>query len=490
MTEALLRDEYPNVHAVLIARDGRLVYEEYFEGVDRRWQEDGRRRDVPTTFDRDMLHEVRSVAKSVTSAVFGLAVADGAIESLDQPLFDFFPDYARLATPEKRRITLRHVLTMTAGLDWNENDIPPTDPGYHETLMYETSDPAGFILSRPLASEPGERWHYNGGLTTLLGMVIGRATGRSFGEYTRERLFEPLGIDRVEWGWLGTDGLGGGGENAWKDVPEFRWEGSESWSNVASPPFALWMRPRDLLKLGSLYLDGGRWNGRRILSEAWVEESLQPHVDGGPRSEHGEGASSQGAYGYQWYHEHYRLPYGEVTVHAARGNGGQRIWVVPELGLTAVQVTGNYNLWHASYQAERLLLERIVPWALGVEATYQHEITRPVHPLKPGEWSTTTLTAHERALYVGSYNFAGERSYIYDENGVLRFELPGAGAVDLLPEGNHVFASGLVVGNEPTKLFWPDARLHFVLDSGGEVERFEWREVATGIVTSAGTRVR
>lgn len=239
MTEALQRDEYPNVHAVLIAKDGKLVYEEYFEGIDRRWQADGRRRDMPTTFDRDMLHDVRSVAKSVTSAAFGLAVADGAIGSLDQPLLDFFPDYAYLATPERRRITLRHVLTMTAGLDWNENELPPTDPGYHEALMTETSDPAGFILARALDAEPGERWDYNGGLTTLLGIVVGRATGRSLGEYAQERLFDPLGIDRVEWGWLGADGLGGIGENAWKDVPELRWEGSEPWSNVASPPFAL-----------------------------------------------------------------------------------------------------------------------------------------------------------------------------------------------------------------------------------------------------------
>lgn len=250
------------------------------------------------------------------------------------------------------------------------------------------------------------------------------------------------------------------------------------------------MRPRDLLKLGSLYLNGGRWNGRQILPEAWVEESLRPHVEKGPPSEHGDGVTSHGSYGYQWHYDHYQLPYGEVTVHFADGNGGQLIWVVPELNLVAVQVAGNYGLWQYDYQAERLLLERIVPWALGVEATYQHEIARPVHPVKLGEWSSTTLTAHERALYVGWYDFAGERLGIYDENGVLRFELPGAGAVDLLPEGNHVFAAGLVEGDEPTKLYWPDARLHFVLDSGGEVERFEWREVVTGIVTSVGTRMR
>lgn len=492
MTEALGRGEYPNVHAVLIAKDGKLVYEEYFDGVDRRWQEDGQRRDVRTTFDREMLHDVRSVAKSVTSAAFGFAVADGSIGSLDQPLFDFFPEYNHLATPEKRRITLRHVLTMTAGLDWNENELRPTDPGYHETLMYETSDPAGFILARPLDTEPGERWDYNGGLTTLLGIVIGRATGRSFGEYTRERLFEPLGVERVEWGWLGGDGLGGIGENAWKDVPELRWEGSERWSNVASPPFALWMGPRDLLKIGSLYLSGGRWCGRQILPESWVEESLQPHVEKGPPSENGEGASSRGAYGYQWHHEHYRLPYGELEVHSARGNGGQRIWVVPELGLTAVHVTGNYNVWTASYQAERSLLEHIVPWALDIEASYQHEIPRPVRVVEPGEWPRVELSGVERALYVGTYEEkeTGDRMEVFEEEDGLRLTLPGSGAVHLISEGGHVFAAGRIDGGSVRKVFWPGARMHFVLGERGKVDGFEWREATTARVTSVGRRVR
>ena len=497
MTEALRRDEYPNVHAVLIAKGGRLIYEEHFEGTAWLWT-DGQMEAISAEFDRETLLEVRSVTKSVTSAVFGIALESGAIASVDESVFDYFPDYADLATSEKQGISLHHLLTMSAGFEWTE----VLEDWDDEQLLYANPDPAGFMLSRPLESEPGARWTYNGGLTTLLGLVIGRATGESFGEFARDRLFKPLGITDVEWGWQGTaedpipaeDGstyVSACCRMAWEDVEELRWEGTDPWASFASPSAGLWIRPRDLLKIGSLYLNGGRWNGRPVLTEEWVEQSLVNQIDR-PDSleEHGEGASSRRGYGYQWWHDRYELPYGALTVHAAYGNGGQRIWIVPELELVAVQVTGNYNLWYASYQAERLLLERILPWALGIEATYEHEIARSVRHLESGEWSSTTLTPQERARYVGSYDFAGERLMIYQENDALRFELPGQGVVDLLPVGDHVFAAGLVEGGEPTKIYWPDERLRFVLDETGEGERFEWIEVATGEVTSVGTRVR
>ena len=498
MTEALHSDDYPNVHAVLIAKNGRLVYEEHFDGTAILW-EGGQRKTTSARFTRETLHEVRSVTKSVTSAVFGIALESGAIESVDESLFDYFPDYAHLATPEKQKITLRHVLTMSAGIEWTE----VLEDWDDEQLLYGNPNPAEFMLSKPLVSEPGARWVYNSGLTTLLGLVIGRATGTSFGEYARARLFEPLGITDVEWAWPGTAEDPRPGEDgsiyvssccrsAWQNVKEFRWEGYAPWTSVAMPSVALWIRPRDLLKIGSLYLNGGRWNERKILSEKWVEASLAHHIDRseGPLQEHGQGVTSHNGYGYQWWHTRYSLPYGEITVHAAFGNGGQRIWIVPELDLVAVQVTSNYNLWYADYQAERLLLERIVPWAMEIESSYRHEIARPVHEFAPGEWSATALSARESTRYVGSYEFAGERLDIYQENGTLRFELPGEGSVALLPTGDHVFAAGPVEDGEPTRIYWPDERVHFVLDEAGEVEGCEWRSVATGEVINEGIRIQ
>lgn len=490
MTEAITRGEYANVHAVLIAKDGHLVYEEYFKGIDRRWLDDGTKQEVSTVFGRDTLHGVRSVTKSITSAAFGLVLADGAIESLDEPLFDFFPEYTSLASPEKQKITLRHVLTMSAGLDWNEDEVALDGNENHETVMYTSQDPAGFILSRPIETEPGERWTYNGGLTTLLGYVVSRATGQSFGAYARERLFEPLGITQVEWGWAGERGEGLTGTNAWRDIPELQWSGSQPWSLVASPFVALWLRPRDLLKFGSLYLNRGCWNGRQVLPEEWVARSIQDHIERpGSPEEHGDGVTSSRAYGYQWWHDRFQLPYGKLTVHAAYGRGGQRIWVIPELGVTAVQLAGNYDDWKAGYQAERLLLERIVPWALGIDAMYQHQLSRPVLQVEPGDWPILKLTDKQRAAYIGKYDQEGDELTVRDAAGILELTLPGPGAVQLIPQGNHVFAVGRVIDFQTRKVFWPTERMVFEIDATGKAARYEWRNVETGSVSQTATRV-
>ena len=488
MTEAVRRGDYANVHSVLIVKDGRLVYEEYFEGLDRRWLENGTRQEVSTVFDRETLHDLRSVTKSVTSALFGLVMDGGRIESLDQPLADFFPQYPALAEPEKEHITLRHVLTMSAGFDWNETRVAPDGGTNHETIMYTKEDPAGYVLGRPMVNEPGETWNYSGGLTTLLGYVAARASGQSLGELARQKLFEPLGITQVEWGWAGVYGQGRVGRNAWRGIPELRWRGTEPWSAVASPCAALWLLPRDLLKVGSLYLNQGSWNGQQVLPQNWVEESLQNHIDRpDPQQVNGQGASSRYGYGYQWWHDHYQLPYGEVLSQAAYGLGGQRIWVIPELALTAVQLAGNYDDWKASYQAERLLLEHIVPWALGVEATYEHQVSRPVLRIEPGEWAPATLSEEERVRYVGVYDQAGDHLEISDEGGVLQLTLPVVGVVQLIPDGDHTFAVGTVEDNQPRDIYWPSARMVFVLDDGGDVLQYEW--VDGGEVGLVGKRM-
>jgi CubicO group peptidase (beta-lactamase class C family) len=361
MTEAIRRQEYANIHAVLIPRDGRLVYEEYFPGMDRRWRSD-QRETVRTIFHRDTLHDTRSVGKSITSALVGIALGAGAIASLDTPLVAFFPEHADLATPEKRRITLRHALSMNAGLDWNELDVPYTDPANHSERMHASTDPAGFLLARPMAGEPGKWWSYNSGLPTLLGLVISRATGQPFGAYAREVLFEPLGITDVEWG----------GPHAWTAIPELAWRGSQAWARVANPGGSLWIRPRDLLKFGSLYLHGGRWNGRQVIPAEWMEESTRRHITVTDSiSDHGEHG-----YGYLWWHDRFRTDAGELEVHTASGNGGQRIFVIPSLNLAVTVLAGRYNDPEANWLPEQLLLRYIVPAARGSEQTRSSALAR------------------------------------------------------------------------------------------------------------------
>jgi CubicO group peptidase (beta-lactamase class C family) len=348
MTSAIQRqEEFVNVHAVLIVKGDRLVYEEYFAGEDRRWQGEGIE-SVSLSFGPDTLHDIRSAGKSVTSALVGIAVNSGAIESLDQSLLSFFPEHSDLATPEMRRVTLRHALTMSDGLDWNEGQVPYTDPTNDYERMGASTEPVRFLLDRPVAREPGSRWSYNSGMPVLLGLTVSRATGRPFGAYARDVLFEPLGITNVEWD----------GPPAWSDIRELEWDGGQPWARVAQPAGSLWMRPRDLAKFGSLYLNGGRWNGRQVLPAEWVEESTRWHIATRDSvSEYGEHG-----YGYLWPHDRFRTSGGELEVHTALGNGEQRIFVVPALDLVVVHLAGRYNE-DANWMSERLLLNHIVPAA-------------------------------------------------------------------------------------------------------------------------------
>ena len=152
MTGSIRANPAFNVHAVLIEHDGRLVYEEYFSGTDERR---GRSLGV-VAFTREMKHDIRSVTKSVISALVDIAAGSGAIRSLDAPLLDFFPEYADLQVPERRQITIRHALTMSAGFDWNE-DVSYRDPKNDETAMEWSADPLRYVLSRPIVARRQER---------------------------------------------------------------------------------------------------------------------------------------------------------------------------------------------------------------------------------------------------------------------------------------------------------------------------------------------
>ena len=222
MTAEIRRYSDWNIHAVLIEREGRLVYEEYFAGEDQEWGQNL----GPVVFTRDTKHDLRSITKSVTSALVGITLASGKIRSLDQLLLDFFPEHAAASgRREHPRISLRHALMMSAGLDWNE-DLPYTDPRNDENVMTLSEDPMGYVLTRPGVAEPGAVWRYNGGLPQVLATIVQRATGERLRDYARRVLFAPLGITDFEW-------LG----------------------NLAGVPAAasgLRLRPRDLAKFGSL----------------------------------------------------------------------------------------------------------------------------------------------------------------------------------------------------------------------------------------------
>jgi len=296
LVQGIRAGEYSDIHSILLYRGDRLVLEEYFEGV-KRW--DG----LPYEFNAAVLDNVYSVTKSFTSAAIGLAIQDGVIRDVDVPVRDFFPEHEDLGGPlADGSLTVRHLLTMSAGLDWNELDVPYSDPSNAHQMMNRAPNQIRYVLERPYVAQPGERFYYNSGLTHTLGEIVARATGETLSDYVAERLFTPLGIQDFWW-YSYENGLqhAGGG---------------------------LHMRPRDMLKFGALYLNDGVWNGTRVMPEGWVGASSSKQA---PDRE----------YGYQWWRDSWEKDGTQISGFSAQGLGGQFIFIVPDLDLVAV-FTGNH----------------------------------------------------------------------------------------------------------------------------------------------------
>ncbi len=299
LNEALDKSPEMNVHAALVVRGGKLIYETYRAGEDQEW---GEKLGV-TSHTPQMLHDVRSISKSVASLLVGIALDRKLIASIDDPVFAYFPEYAEIRTPDKDRILLRHLLAMRSGLAWNES-VPYSDPTNSEIMMTRSQEPYRFVLEQRVWSEPDAQWNYSGGDTQLLAGVIQKVTGKPLPEFAEEALFEPLGITQFTWKYMPN------GEVA-----------------AAS---SLRLRPRDMAKVGELVLRKGLWNGRRVVSEAWIEESTRARPDGWP------------LYGYQWWVGESIVGERTISWIAGRGLGGQRIYIVPALDLIVVITAGRY----------------------------------------------------------------------------------------------------------------------------------------------------
>ena len=319
LDESFERGELPNLHAVVVARHGKLVLERYYEGKDRRW---GINLGL-VTFAPDVKHDLRSVSKSIVSLLYGIALSQGQVPNLDQPLVDQFPAYEDLRTDaQRRRITVAHALTMTLGLEWDES-LPYSDPRNSEIAMERAADRYHFVLSRPIVTAPGRQWEYSGGATALLGHLIARGTGMSLHDFAREMLFRPLGI--VDTSWT----VGSNGE--------------------PSAASGLRLRPRDLAKIGQLVLNQGSWEGRQIVPRDWLDASFKAHI----QADHGLD------YGYQWWLGRGRND--RVPWMAGFGNGGQRLTIFPDLDLVVTVLAGNYNKPDAWKVGVAIITEILLP---------------------------------------------------------------------------------------------------------------------------------
>lgn len=299
----------PNVHGVLAARHGRIFYERYWAGFDAE-----RARPLGMVrFGPDTLHDLRSVTKSIVGLLFGIALARGRVPAPEVALVDQFPEYPELTGDGARRaLTVGHALTMTLGTQWDELTIPYSDPRNSEIAMDRAIDRYRYVLERPVIELPGQRWIYNGGATALLARLIAKGTDRPLQDFAREALFDPLDIGLTEW-QRGADG-------------------------EAIAASGLRMTLRDLARIGMMVLNGGQWEGRRVVPSDWLAASFTPAVS----------MPDGRRYGYQWYLGSVPMDDGvggvrwEETV-SAIGNGGQRLFLLPRLQVTLAVFAGNYD---------------------------------------------------------------------------------------------------------------------------------------------------
>jgi CubicO group peptidase (beta-lactamase class C family) len=300
--------EIQGVHSVIVVQHGKTLAEWYFPGEDERYGDKLGR----IEFKPETLHDVRSVSKSVVSILFGIAMADGDIKGgLDTPVLDFFPEYKDLRTPQRMKITLRRVLSMTLGVRWDEDSFPYSDPRNSEIAMDMSPDRLRYVLEQDIAAEPGSTFRYSSGGVELAGAILARATKTPLKAYAQKKLFAPLGI--TAWDWTSDD----------KGVPY-----------AAS---GLRLTPRDMVKIGRMMLAGGVWNGRQIVPKPWVETSTAKHAQVDPDPACGT------RYGFYWWEGPGCAASPPAPWYAAIGNGGQRIWVVPSRDLIVVSTMGLYN---------------------------------------------------------------------------------------------------------------------------------------------------
>jgi CubicO group peptidase (beta-lactamase class C family) len=270
------------------------------------------------------LHTMQSVSKTVTSITIGIAIGRKEFPAdLDTPILKYFDDY-KIANLDdrKRRITLRHLLTMTAGLEWNE-DLPYNDPKNSADIMESKRDWVEYVINQPMAAEPGKVWVYSSGVTQLLSHIFKKATGKNVDEYAAEYLFQPLGISYH-----------------WKHSP----------TGLPDTEGGLYISSSSLAKIGFLFLKNGMWEGKQIVPADWVRASVKPAMNVEDEGRHW-------GYGFQWWLQ----PWGkspEKFAWAARGFGGQELRVVPEYDLIVV-FTG-WDILPSSQEPRHDQLERVI----------------------------------------------------------------------------------------------------------------------------------
>jgi len=264
--------QYP-IHSLLIIKNGYLVFERYGD-----------------TYTPDRLHILNSTTKSFVSALFGIALKEGYVSSIDDKMLTYFSDMSiKRMTTDKENIRIKDLLCMRSGLEWNDQEIL--------TEYLSASDAVQYILDKPMVSAPDTAWYYNSGSSHLLSAIITRTTGKSAEDYAKIKLFGPLGIKRYDW--------------------------AEDRQNINLGGLGLSLTPRDMAKFGYLYLNKGKWNGDQIIPEDWVSTSTSVHSD----------TYWNKQFGYHWW-----IPADDCF--ASQGAFGQNIYIYPDKNIVVVYTAG------------------------------------------------------------------------------------------------------------------------------------------------------
>lgn len=296
-----------NTHSVLISKEGKLVFESYF---------DGHNANIP--------HDLRSASKSISSAVIGIAIDEGIIESVDETLYSFIPkEYQHAKDDLKAKIRIKDLLTMSSGMD--VNNLASED--YYQN----PSNPNSWlqtVLEAPMVNEPGTYFDYGSANPFLLGVCLNERLDMPMETYMHEKLFAPLGITNYI--------------NQTDDTERVPYFGG-----------GMLLTSRDLLKFGQLLLNQGQWNGKQVISAAWVTESF---------GKYGrlQDTRDKNEYGYLWWHDSYEVNGKPIAAIEARGAGGQFIFILPELEAVVVITSGNFRNRKGN-QPRDILQEYILP---------------------------------------------------------------------------------------------------------------------------------
>lgn len=284
-----LRTADHKIHSALLIKNDKLVIEEYFND-----------------HYQNKVHDLRSSTKSIRSILLGIAIDKGFINDINDPISKYLknPKANKNLDSSKEEITVKHLITMSSGLDCNDWDKKSKG---QEDKVYRKKDWLQYTLNLPMVNTPGEVSNYCSMGVVLMVEVISQASGMSISDFADKYLFNPLGINNVKWGHT-------------------------SKKKVIDSAKRLYLTSRDMAKIGLLVLNNGEWNSKRIVSEKWITDSTTPKVK-----------ISNTDYGYLWWNIPFVLNNKKINSITAMGNGGQYIMIIPEHDIVGVFTGGAYN---------------------------------------------------------------------------------------------------------------------------------------------------